>query len=233
MAVMEKRISVDERSGPAQPSTDRGFAETARLRGTVGGETGFSILEILVTGLVVGIAAVGVALMFANGGAWVVATGDERVATGLAQQKLEALRNLKYANLPVGNPTTKPCPDTPCYNETPGQWDPPGTLAGSRGFQRLTCVQYVLDTDFGTPAYVGEPSTNLPCDAYVDTATNLSCSGLGGTCVFERIDENGIHFPLPKRITVIVAPVAPDGTTTNLPQANPVRLQGWVATAGP
>ena len=42
--------------------------------------------------VIVGIAVIGVALMFGKGSAWVSATGADRVAAGLAQQRIEQIR---------------------------------------------------------------------------------------------------------------------------------------------
>jgi prepilin-type N-terminal cleavage/methylation domain-containing protein len=62
-------------------------------------EHGFSLLEVLIASLLIGISAVGVALMFSTGYAFVHAEGDNRVALLLAEQKLEQLRALGFAAL--------------------------------------------------------------------------------------------------------------------------------------
>lgn len=135
------------------------------------GDRGFTLIEVLISALIVGIAAVGLALMYSTGNTWMVAMGDDRIALGLAEQKIEQLRARGFANVPVGSPATRPCPGAaPCYNETSAAWDAP-LPAGNRAFTRLTCVQYVSDTDFNAPAYTGNVTTNLPCPAGAVTNT--------------------------------------------------------------
>ena len=65
---------------------------TSKIRPRIWGDSGLSIVEVLAATLVVGIAVVGVALMFGKGAAWVSATGDDRIAAGLAQQRIEQIR---------------------------------------------------------------------------------------------------------------------------------------------
>lgn len=55
-------------------------------------QSGLSIVEVLAVMVVIGIAVVGVALMFGRGNAWVAAIGDDRVAAGLAQERIEQIR---------------------------------------------------------------------------------------------------------------------------------------------
>jgi len=159
--------------------------------------------------LVVGIAAVGVALMLSTGSTWVVAQGDDRVALALAQQKIEHLRSLTFNCIPVAGPgspgqvqgpTGAPgCTATQVYNEPP--WV---TAAGAaapapsdRAFNRLTCVQFVSDVDFSSPAYTGG-FTGTPCPAGAPSNT--------------------------RRITVVVRP-------TQQAQANDgVIVQAWVTS---
>ena len=62
------------------------------LRSTLRGTEGLSLVEVLAVTVIVGIAVIGVALMFGKGSAWVSATGADRVAAGLAQQRIEQIR---------------------------------------------------------------------------------------------------------------------------------------------
>ena len=207
----------------------------ARSRCAHNREAGIAILEILISSIVVGTAAIGIALMFSTGSAWVASGGDKRAATMLAQQKVEQLRSMTFACVPLGPPeasststsvkaaTGGACTATQKYNEGPTTWvtatggPAPQPTPTSLTFTRLTCVQHVLDTDFGTPAYTGVVATNLPCNPYVDTNTSLSCATQGGTCQPTNT----------KRIVVIVQP------TRTTEKAAPVRLQAWItATPG-
>ncbi len=97
----------------------------AGVRGAVHGNSGLGIVEVMASTVVVGIAVVGIALMFGKGSAWVAASGDDRVAAGLAQQRIEgilamgwgglippgeAIRGQGYANRPASSPR----PGHPC-----------------------------------------------------------------------------------------------------------------------
>ena len=101
-----------------------------RARG-VRGDSGLSIIEVLAATLVVGIAVVGVALMFGRGAAWVSATGDDRVAAGLAQQRIEQIRasgwGVATAAGTIGTPIT----------------DPAISAGSNHTFARSVCIQYV------------------------------------------------------------------------------------------
>ncbi len=77
------------------------------------------------TAIVTGIAATGIALMFATASGWVAAGGDDRVALKLAQQKIEQLRGMSFGCVFTGGPQSYSTPLTGCtstqnYNEGPG-----------------------------------------------------------------------------------------------------------------
>ncbi len=92
-----------------------------------------ALLEVLIAGVILAIAVVGIALMFSEGQSFVVAEGDDRVAIALAQEKLEAVRALGFSCIPIGGPGSagvpmtvlSGCPDTTetqaarTYNEAP------------------------------------------------------------------------------------------------------------------
>lgn len=171
----------------------------------VRGQTGVTLIEVLVTTLVTAIAALGLALMYAMGGTFVVARGDDRTALGLAQQKIEQLKALTYACVPVGDPGNSGpppgvagCPGAgdPRYVFTEGPGDP--AVLADRTFVRLTCVQWVTDTNLNEPAYAGGADA-VPCEAGLETTT--------------------------KRITVVVTPTQRE--------SEPVVLQAWVTSVGP
>src|SRR6266511_1546051 len=54
--------------------------------------SGITLIEVLIASLIVGIGAIGLALMFAHGQAFIAGEGDNRVAVYLAQQKIEEVR---------------------------------------------------------------------------------------------------------------------------------------------
>jgi len=96
--------------------------------------------------LVLGIAVVGVALMMSSARSFVVAHGDERVAFYLAQEKLENLRALGFAAIPLtpgGACAANPPYGTTCYNE------PKLTAAedNSQTFTRVTAVECVAKSN--------------------------------------------------------------------------------------
>jgi prepilin-type N-terminal cleavage/methylation domain-containing protein len=65
-------------------------------RGTT---SGFTLLEVIIAAAIVGIAAIGVVLMFVFGQTFVHAQADNRVALGLAQEKVEQLRACGFESL--------------------------------------------------------------------------------------------------------------------------------------
>ena len=84
--------------------------------------------------LVVGIAAVGVTLMFGRGAVWVSAAGQDRIAAGLAQQRIEQIR--------AGGWTLATAPGTIGALIT----DPMLVAGNSDSFTRTVCIQYVDPT---------------------------------------------------------------------------------------
>ena len=66
------------------------------------------MVEVLVSSVILAVAAIGVALMLSTGHGWVVAGGDNRVAQNLARQKIEQLRSLGFSCVPLGGPEPKP-----------------------------------------------------------------------------------------------------------------------------
>jgi type II secretory pathway pseudopilin PulG len=106
------------------------------------GQEGYALLEVLVAGVVQGIALTGLALMFSLGQVTVVGQGDERVALYLAQQKIEEARSLGFFGIAMGSQT-----DTVTAGET-----------GNQTFTRVTCTTYVSDTNLGEPPAGGCPA---------------------------------------------------------------------------
>lgn len=77
---------------------------------------GYVLLEALVSGAVISIAIVGLALMFSYGMGFVRAQGDERVALYLAQRRLEQMRSIGLAQ--AIEETEVPVPDFPGFRRT-------------------------------------------------------------------------------------------------------------------
>jgi hypothetical protein len=69
------------------------------LRGrlSLGDSRGIALLEVLVTGVILTIATIGLALLFSFGASSVAAEGGERIALYLAQQRMEELRAIGLA----------------------------------------------------------------------------------------------------------------------------------------
>jgi Tfp pilus assembly protein PilV len=63
----------------------------------LGGQRGIALLEILVSGVILSIAIIGLALMFSFGASYIAAEGGERIAVFLAQQRMEELRAIGLA----------------------------------------------------------------------------------------------------------------------------------------
>jgi len=126
------RLNLDEGDGLATPVTWEFCRD----------QPGFTMIEVLIAAAVVGISAIGLALMFGTGQAFITAEGDNRVAVYLAQQKMERCRALGFgsvlASATLPSTTTaridpskadlNPCVDTPtdtcdantlvCYTRT-------------------------------------------------------------------------------------------------------------------
>jgi Tfp pilus assembly protein PilV len=143
---------------------------------SIRGEAGIAFLEVLVTSVVLGIAVLGVSLMLSEGNTWVAAGADDRAALSLARQKIEQLRSVTFACIPLGGPGTKTamtgCTATQNYNEGGATWVTAtgGSAAApsGRSFARVTCVEYVTEIDFGSPAYAGGNAAS-PCTAGAQT----------------------------------------------------------------
>ena len=69
-----------------------------RLISVSAGNDGISIIEVLIGAVLVLIAAIGTALMFSTGQAYVQSEGDNRVAVLLAQQRLEQIRSAGFGS---------------------------------------------------------------------------------------------------------------------------------------
>jgi type II secretory pathway pseudopilin PulG len=171
-------------------------------------ETGFSLVEVLVAGLVIGVAVIGVSMMFGTGSAWVAALGEDRVGVGLAQQRIEQVRADTISRGWNSSSVTVAVPGKPIPPEAidPANCDvindQPAGCRQIPKYQRVTCIQYVSDTDITSPAYSSD------CAAGEPTST--------------------------RRVTVTVTPVFVDDSlaNNNVQRAYVVTLQGWITRSG-
>jgi len=96
------------------------------------GQGGSVLLEVLIAGIVLGIAMVGLSLMISLGQSQVVGQGDEYVALYLAQQKIEQC-------IATGFGTCATLTETICYNCTTAL---PVGESGTQTFTRATTVTH-------------------------------------------------------------------------------------------
>ena len=74
------------------------------------GEAGLALLEVLIAAVVVGISAIGVALLLNSGHTFIVAQGDNRLALYLAEQGIESQM---AAGFPASGPDNHRDPGRP------------------------------------------------------------------------------------------------------------------------
>jgi type II secretory pathway pseudopilin PulG len=177
------------------------------LRSSLRGTAGLGLVEVLAVTVIVGIAVIGVALMFGKGSAWVSATGADRVAAGLAQQRIEQIRASGW-----GAATADPPPGTP---------NPPAAQCPVLpGEPSLVTALGVLLVDPCIQAGNRHTFTRTICIQYVDPKTP------------KGLEERPFAFPecppgdptLMVRMTVVVS--------SSQPETSPVTLQAWMSQAG-
>lgn len=104
--------------------------------------SGITLIEVLICSLVVGIGAVALALMFANGQTVIAGEGDNRVAVYLAQQKIELCRAAGFDNVNVAPCTSATNPEL--FSSTLG-------VVGSNPFySRTTTIDCVDANDYSS-----------------------------------------------------------------------------------
>jgi type II secretory pathway pseudopilin PulG len=131
--------------------------------------SGFALLEVLIAGAVLAIAAIGLALLFSSAKSAAISQDDYRAATFLAEQKLEQIRANGFASVTPPGPASEDiylCLDGTASIGTP--CTPPGL--GPK-FTRSTCVRYVQDGNPDSPA--STPPSCVSC-----TPGGSPCSGL-------------------------------------------------------
>ena len=122
-----------------------------RSQASAGTPSGFAILEVLIAAVVLSITAVGMALMFSTGQAYVLGEGDTRVALYLAQEQLEQFRAAGWASVPITDPNASGGP-IPCDSST----CPPFTIAvGGRTYSRTWAVVCLDETNLDYPTNPG------------------------------------------------------------------------------
>jgi hypothetical protein len=172
------------------------------LRSTLRGTAGLGLVEVLAVTVIVGIAVIGVALMFGKGSAWVAATGADRVAAGLAQQRIEQIRACGW-NVATADPLDPTAPSCPGLPGTPPLrtglgvlLEDPDIRAGNNHlFSRRVCIQYIDPT---TAKGLEERPFALP-DCPPGDPTSMI------------------------RVTVVVS--------SSQPETSPVTLQAWMSQA--
>src|SRR5262245_8551554 len=210
MARRQALRSVTDSGGVCSARPMRRSTLTATLRGS----EGLGLVEVMAVTVIVGIAVIGVALMFGKGSAWVSAVGADRVAAGLAQQRIEQIRACGWGKAtsvlpPEGEPIPpeKLCPSPFVTGlgrvisdpsiDARGEIVQAGELGKGHTFTRTVCIQYVDPTT--------SAGLNLP--AY----TPLTCPAGAATAAI--------------RATVVVRSARPE--------TSPVTLQAWMTETGP
>lgn len=146
------------------------------------GQAGLSLLEVLVSAFIVGIASVGLALMFSSGQAFVSAEGDNRVALFLGQQRMEQVRAIVLGSTLVPNlsklvPNPTNATDAPVEVVDPATAVPCGYLQSPQlcppappvRYTRKTSVVCVSPTDFTARVACPSPLQALRITVKVET----------------------------------------------------------------
>jgi len=176
----------------------------SRRRPLLRGQAGLSIVEVLAVLVVIGIAVVGVALMFGRGSAWVSAIGDDRVAAGLAQERIEQIRATPWGTVSSEIPVEVCAAAAGVQSRLTGTGclitDEPIQAGNAHTFTRTVCLQYV-GTDEALSQMDGVGAKTEP--AYVPD-----------TCPPSQLPSKMI------RATVVVR--------SSQPETTPVTLQAWM-----
>ena len=171
-----------------------------RLRG----QAGLGIVEVLAVMVVIGIAVVGVALMFGRGSAWVSAIGDNRVAAGLAQERIEQIRATPWGTASSEIPADVCAAAAGTQSRLTGTGcliaDEPIQAGNAHTFTRTVCIQHV-GTDEALGKMEGVGAKTEP--AYVPDE-----------CPRSQVPSKMI------RATVVVR--------SSQPETTPVTLQAWM-----
>jgi type II secretory pathway pseudopilin PulG len=124
------------------------------------GEAGVSLIEVLIGAVISGIAAVGIALMFSTGQAYVQAEGDNRVALQLAQQQIEGIIASGFGSTSTPYPTPSPPWD--------GREETARLIPSHPGYERTTTVGAVCPGNFAL-----SPASPTACPGFVNVEAKL------------------------------------------------------------
>ena len=106
---------------------------TAHRARVLASSAGFTLLEAILSTVLVGIAGMGVLMMFSTGQTFVQSSGTDRISAQLAQQRIEQVRSTGYGTKFPPDPREElvwtPVPDNP-------------------GYERTTVITEVCSTDF-------------------------------------------------------------------------------------
>jgi len=111
------------------------------VEGGLGDEAGMSLLEVLFGIAIVGVAAVGMAMMFGMGQGMVQGGGDNRAALSIAQQRLEQVRAAGFGPSALPDPREETSPNGAQINNF-------GDSNAVPGFRRRTIITGVCPTNF-------------------------------------------------------------------------------------
>jgi len=151
------------------------------------GQRGVFIIEVLIAGMALGIAAVAMALMFGWSQTFMVTQSNDQLALFLAQNKIESLRASGFDALQVGIETlVTGCPSMePCYAETGIEG------GGGQTFTRETRVGYIIDDLSFIPANCTAGGSTTGVKRICVTVTPTDGPNLGVTLQSFCIDVPG------------------------------------------
>ncbi len=131
-----------------------------RPRASLANQKGTALLEVVIAGLILAIAIVGLATMFSLGQTFLVAQGDEWVALYLGQQKIEELTGADFSTVSVGT-FTEPLIQA--------------GVSGTQTFERVTTVDCVDPANYASVNFAcPTPSTSILAKRVTVTVTPKS-----------------------------------------------------------
>ncbi|MHB8235461.1 MAG: type IV pilus modification PilV family protein, partial [Solirubrobacteraceae bacterium] len=173
---MHKR-PLDKREHGASEPPARAERARSRLAATTRSESGFSLIEVVISALLVGLIAIGTLTGFDSSSR---ATGAERAqnqATSLAAEDEERLRGLNVTELDQLGTSTKTVSDTgQCIEESSGAWR---YCEGHAAYKRTTF------TVKSSAQYVSAPTEGFTCEttggaaSYIQTTSTVTWPALG------------------------------------------------------
>jgi hypothetical protein len=141
--------------------------ERGRLVHLLASPAGFTILEAVISALIVGVAGMGVLMMFGTGQTYIQSGGTDRIAAQLAQQRIEQVRAAGYGKKFPLDPRQEPTMTA---------------VPGNPGFERTTVVTEVCSTNFAIAWNNGlclPATTEAQTKLVIVTVRALNGSGTG------------------------------------------------------